>query len=91
MTPNVHTHKQHTFISDSSGVVKFCSLRGEGRWVWEGLLKNGVRMKYIIIVGYIEFKFLLTYNIHVIYNYFDMDKSQSIIICTTMLLSFLFF
>ena len=40
-TPNLHTH---THLG-SFGVVKFCSLRGEGRRGWEGRLKNGVRMK----------------------------------------------
>ena len=29
--PNLHTHTQHTFISDSFWIVKFCSLSGEGR------------------------------------------------------------
>ena len=43
--PNLHTHTQHALISGSFGVVKFCSLRGEGRRGWEGILKNGVRMK----------------------------------------------
>ena len=35
----------HTLISDSFGVVKFSSLRGEGRTGWEGRVKNGVRIK----------------------------------------------
>jgi hypothetical protein len=41
---------QHTLIIDSFGVVKFFSLRGEGRngWVGEGRVKNGVRMKHMI-------------------------------------------
>ena len=43
--PNLHTH---TFISDSFVVVKFCSLREEGRRGWEGRVKNGVRMKHMI-------------------------------------------
>ena len=38
----------HTLISDSFGVVKFCSLREEGRMGWEGRVKNGVRMKHMI-------------------------------------------
>ena len=46
--PNLHTHTQHTIISDSFWVVKFCSLRGEGRRGWEGKIKNGVRMKHMI-------------------------------------------
>ena len=46
MTPNQHTHT----ISDSFGVVKFCSLRGEGRRGWERRVKNGVRMKHMITV-----------------------------------------
>ena len=46
--PNLHTHTQHTFINDSFGVVKFCSLRGEGRRGWEVRDKNGVRMKHMI-------------------------------------------
>ena len=37
----------HTLINDSFGVVKFCSLRGEGRRGWEGRVKNEVRMEYI--------------------------------------------
>ena len=41
MTPNQHTHT----ISDSIGVVKFCSLRGEGRSGYERRVKNGVRMR----------------------------------------------
>jgi hypothetical protein len=43
--PNLHTHTQHALISGAFGVVKFCSLRGEGRRGWEGRLNNGVRMK----------------------------------------------
>ena len=46
--PNLHTHTQHTLISDSFGVVKLCSLRGEGRRGWEGVVKYGVRMKHMI-------------------------------------------
>ena len=41
-----HTHT--TLINDSFGVVKFFSLRGEGRRGWEGRVKNGVRMKHMI-------------------------------------------
>ena len=40
---NLHTHTQHTLI----GVVKFCSLRVEGRMDWEVRFKNGVRMKHM--------------------------------------------
>ena len=44
---NLHTHTtQHTLISVLFGVVKFCSLRGEGRSGWEGRVKNEVRMKW---------------------------------------------
>ena len=52
MTPNLHTHThtQHTFISDSFGVVKLYSLRGEGRRGWESRVKSGVRMKHMITV-----------------------------------------
>ena len=50
MKPNLHTHTQHTLISDPFGVVKFCSLRGEGRRDWEHRVKNGVRMKHMIKV-----------------------------------------
>ena len=46
--PNIYTHTQHTFISDSFGVLKFYSLRGEGRRGWEGRIKNGVRRKHMI-------------------------------------------
>ena len=46
--PNLNSHTQHALISGSFGVVKFCSLRGEGRRGWEGRLKNGVRMKHMI-------------------------------------------
>ena len=45
---NLYTHTQHALIIGSFGVVKFCSLRGEGRWGLEGRLKNGVRMKHVI-------------------------------------------
>ena len=55
-----HAKSSHTH---SFGVVKFCSLGGEGR------LKNGVKMKQLIKVDYIDLV-LLTYNILVIYNYF---------------------
>ena len=34
---------QHTLISDSFGIVKFCSLRGEGKPGWEGRVDDGVR------------------------------------------------
>ena len=53
---NLHTHTQHTF-SDSFGVVKVCSLRDEGRRGWEGKVKNGVRIKHMIILEWIEFSF----------------------------------
>ena len=64
--PNLHTHTQ----LGSFGVVKFCSLRGEGRRSGDGRLKNRVRMKQMITFDYIKFSFLLTYHILVIYNYF---------------------
>ena len=38
-------------------VLKFCSLRGEGRRVWEGRVKNGVRMKHMITLASIRFSF----------------------------------
>ena len=57
------THTQHTLINDSFGVVKFCSLKGEGRRGWEGMVKNGVRKKHMIILELIEFIFFMTYNI----------------------------
>ena len=44
----IYTHKQHTLNSGSFGVVKFCSLRGEGRRGSEGRLKNGVIMRHMI-------------------------------------------
>ena len=56
--PNLHTHTQHILISDSFGVVKFCSLRGEGRRGWEGRVKNGVRMNHMITLEEIEFSFV---------------------------------
>ena len=43
--PNLHTH---TLISVPFEVVKFSSLREEGRSGWEGRVKNGVRMKHVI-------------------------------------------
>ena len=46
--PNLHINTQHILISDPFGVVKFCSLRGEGRRGWDGRIKNGVRMKHMI-------------------------------------------
>ena len=48
---------EHTLISDSFGVVKFISLREEGRMGWEGRVKNGVRMKHMITLDQIEFSF----------------------------------
>jgi hypothetical protein len=39
-------------------VVKFFSLRGEGRRGWEGSLKNGVKVKQMITVDYIKFSFV---------------------------------
>ena len=54
---NLNTHTQHTLISDLFGVVKFCSLRGEGRMGWEGGVQNGVRMKHMITIDQIEFGF----------------------------------
>ena len=45
---NLHTHTQQTLICDLFGVVKFRSLRGEGRRGWEGRVKNGVRMYNMI-------------------------------------------
>ena len=53
--PNLHT--QHALISGSFGVVKFYSLRGEGRRDREGRLRNGVRVKHMITLDYIEFRF----------------------------------
>ena len=38
-------------------VVEFCSLRGEARRGWEGGVKNGERMKHMIILELIEFSF----------------------------------
>ena len=54
-----HTHNTNSlgFICDSFGVVKFFRLRGEGRKGWEQRVKNGVRMKHMIPVDYIEFSF----------------------------------
>ena len=60
----IYTHTQHALISGSFGVVKFCSLRGEGR------LKNGVRMKSYDYIRLDWILFLLTYDILVIYNCF---------------------
>ena len=48
--PNLHTKTQHTVISVHLRIVKFCSLRGEGRMSWKGRLKNGVRMKHMITI-----------------------------------------
>ena len=52
--PNLHIH---TLISVSFGVVKFCSLRGEGRRSWKGRVKNEERMKHMITLKLIEFSF----------------------------------
>ena len=49
--PNLYPHL------GSFGVVKYFSLRGEGRRGWEVWLKNGVRMKHMFTVDYIEFSF----------------------------------
>ena len=54
---NLHTHTQHTLIRVSFGVVKFSSLREEGRRGWEGRVKNGVRIKHMIKLEFIEFSF----------------------------------
>ena len=43
--PNLDTTHTHLGLF---GVVKFCSLRGEGRSGWKGRFKNGVRMKHMI-------------------------------------------
>ena len=59
--PNLNT--QHTLISDPFGVLKFCSLREEGRRVWKSRVKNRVRMKHMITLDLIEFSFCL----HIIY------------------------
>ena len=53
-TPNLHTH---THLG-SFGVVQLFSLREEGRRGREGWLKNGVRMKHMIAVGYIYLVFV---------------------------------
>ena len=55
----------------------FCRLRGEGRRGWKGRVKNGVRMKHMITLEYIEFSFLSIYNILVIYNYFDYIRLKT--------------
>ena len=52
--PNLQTH---TLINDLFAVVKFCSLRGEGRRGWEDRFKNGVRIKHMITLELIEFSF----------------------------------
>ena len=61
-----HMWKRCQIYTHSFGVVKFCSLRGEGR------LKNGVRMKSYDYIRFDWIWFLLTHNIlvNVIYNYF---------------------
>ena len=51
------TQTQHTLISVSFAIVKFCNLRGEGRWGWQGRVRNGVRMKHIIALDKIEFRY----------------------------------
>ena len=48
MRYQICTHTQHTLISDSFGVLNFCSLRGEGRKGWIDRVKNGIRMKHMI-------------------------------------------
>ena len=48
----------HTLISDSFGVVKSCSLRGEVRRDLEGGLRYGVKMNHMITFDFREFSFL---------------------------------
>ena len=55
--PHLHTYTHHTLIGYYFGVVKFCSLSGEDRMGWEGRVKNGGRMKYMITLELIEFSF----------------------------------
>ena len=50
----IQTHTTHLLVVNL-GVVKFCSLRGEGR------LKNGVRIKHMITLDYIEFCWHIIY------------------------------
>ena len=52
---NLHTHTQHTLISDVFGAVKYSSLRGEGRRDWEVGSWYGVRIKHMITLESIEF------------------------------------
>ena len=53
-----HSNTQHTLISDSFGVVKSCSVRGEGRRDLEEGLRYGVKMNHMITLGSCEFIFL---------------------------------
>ena len=52
----------HTLISDLFGVVKYCSLKGEGRRDLEVGLCYGVNMKLMITLESIEFSFLDIYH-----------------------------
>ena len=54
--PNHHTHTTQTHLGIFK-VVKFCSLRGEGKRGWEGRVNDGVRMKHMFTLDYIEFSF----------------------------------
>ena len=83
-------HTQRTLINDSFGVVKFYSLRGEGRRGWEGRVKNGVRMKqlnlvfvdiyviYILVIKIILGQFVWKIRSYKFYcSFIDKSKSQN--------------
>ena len=65
----IFTHTHYTFSFGFIWGWKSCSLRGEGRRGWERRVKNGVRIKHILLI----------YNVLVIYNYFGLgvDSRQS--------------
>ena len=61
-------HTKHTLIIDSFGVVKYCSLRGEGRKDSEVDIRYAVKINHMITLGSREFSFF-DYMIYVlVYN-----------------------
>ena len=57
----LHTHTQHTLISDLFGDLKYYCLRGKSRRNWGKGLWYGVRIKHMITLKSIEFSLLDIY------------------------------